>query len=255
MNIYVAGALWVLGVAAVTAVLTILVRRFSKGDENAAEGIGGVFTIVAGVQAVLMAFVLISLFDTVGSARSGSFTEANALVGVYWAGDSLPEPARTQIQELTRSYTNTVIEQEWPSMREGEPVATAGWDQLERIRVTIDSAPTENDWQSDRKTEAASQLWTVYEARQSRLGAAGESGVSAVLWITLLVGSLLTIALPYLFYVPKLHVHIVMIAVLTGTITLLLFSIYQLQNPFGGGAPVDPDAFTAASGQMHGLAT
>jgi hypothetical protein len=251
MSIYVAGALWVLGVAAAAAAATILVHRFSKGERSAGDALSGVFTIVAGVQAVLVAFVLISLFDMVSSVRNGSYTEANGLVGVHWASDSLPAPAKEQIQDQTRSYASTVIEQEWPSMREGAPVGGAGWDQLERIRVAIDTAATENDWQATRKSEAAGQLWRVYEARQARLTAAGNAGVSTVVWIALIVGSLLAMALPYLFDVPRLHVHMVVVGVFAGTIALLLFSIYQLQNPFSGGAQVEPDAFTSAVGQMQ----
>jgi Protein of unknown function (DUF4239) len=254
MNIYVAGAIWVLGIAAVAAAVTILVHRVSHGDRNAGDAVSGVFTIVAGVQAVLIAFVLISLFDAVSSVRDGSHTEANALVGVFWASDSLPPAARDQIQGMARAYAGTVIEQEWPRMREGEPVGGNGWELLERMRGAIDTAATENDWQQERRSEAASQLWAVYEARQARLTAAGNVGVTSVVWIALIVGSVLTLALPYLFDVPKLVTHMVVVGILAGTIALLLFSIYQLQNPFSGGAQFEPDAFRSAMDQMHGRA-
>jgi len=251
MNLYVVGAVWVLGVTAVAAVVTILVHRFSPGPRDANDAVTGVFTIVAGVQAVLLAFVLISLFDTVSSVEGDSHTEANALVAVYWASDSLPSPAREQIQELCRSYADTVVEQEWPSLQEGAPVAGTGWDLIERMRVAIDGAPAESDWQQQRKSEAASQLWAVYEARQARLTAAtGGTGVSTVVWLALIVGSILSISLPYLFDVSKLVTHMVIVGALAATIALLMFSIYQLQNPFSGGALVQPDAFSSAIDRM-----
>lgn len=246
MNVYLAGALWVLGFAAVAAVVTILVHRHAPAEgRNGNEAVSGVFAIVGGLHAVLLAFVLISLFDTVSTVREGSHTEANALVAVYWAGDALPDPARTQIQDLARSYARTVIDQEWPSMREGERVDQAGWGILDRIRAAIDGAPAEEDWQQDRRAEAASQLWTVYEAREARLNAAGTGGVSAVVWIALIVGSVLSLSLPYLFDGPKLFTHMVIMVAMAGTVALLMFAIYQLQNPFSGGAQVEPDAFGA----------
>jgi hypothetical protein len=247
MNIYVTGTAWVLGVAAVAAVATILVHRLSSSERNANDSITGVFTIVAGLQAVLMAFVLISLFDTARSITEDSYTEANALVAVHWASDSLPPPARDEIQELARSYARTVADQEWPSQREGAPVAGPGSDLLERMRVAIDGAPADGDWQQERKSEAASQLWAVYEARQARMNAAGDGGVTTVVWLVLVVGSVLSIALPYLFDVPKLITHMVIVGTLAATIALLMFSIYQLQNPFSG---VEPDAFDSAFEQM-----
>lgn len=250
MNVYVAGALWVLGVAAASVVVTILVHRFTHDSRNADDAVTGVFTIVAGLQAVLLAFVLISLFDTVSTVREDSHTEANGLTAVYWASDSLPAPAREQLQDLSRSYAATVVEREWPSMRVGEPAGGSGWELLERMRVAIDGAPAETDWQQERKSEAASQLWGVYEARQARLTAAGHAGVSTVVWLALIAGSVLSISLPYLFDVPKLLTHAMIVGTLAGTIALLMFAIYQLQNPFSGGAQVEPDAFSSAIDRM-----
>lgn len=246
MNVYVGGAGWVLGVAALAVAGTILFHRFRPADASSGnDAIGTVFGLVGGLHAVVMAFVLISLFDTVSTVRDGAQSEANGLVAVYWASDSFSDPAKGQIQELSRTYARTVIDQEWPSMREGDPVAGPGWSLLDRIRAAIAAAPTESDWQIDRKTEAASQLWGVYEARQARLTAAGDSGVSTVVWIALIVGSILSISLPYLFDGPKVITHAILMAALAGTIALLLFAIYQLQNPFSGGAQVGPDAFNS----------
>ncbi|HEV2784445.1 MAG TPA: hypothetical protein VGX25_34085 [Actinophytocola sp.] len=246
MNIYVAGAVWVLGIAALAAGVTILVHRYRSADGDGNDAIATVFGVIGGLHAVLMAFVLISLFDTVTTVNEGSHTEANSLVAVYWASDALAEPARGQIQELARSYARTVTDQEWPSMREGAPVGPQGFALLERMRSTIDGAAADTDWQQERKTEAASQLWNVYQARDARLTAAGNAGVSTVVWLALIVGSALSIGVPYLFRGPKLATHVILMASLAAAIALLMFAIYQLQNPFSGGARVEPDAFTAA---------
>jgi hypothetical protein len=246
MNIYVTGAIFVLGVGIVAAFVTIPVRRYSpKEGRSGNEALGTVFAIVGGLSAVILAFVLISLFDSVATARDGSYTEANSLVAVYWAAGSLPEPQRGQIQETSRTYARTVIDQEWPAMRGGSAINDGGWALLDKIRASIDAAQTDSDWQNDRKTEAASQLWNVYQARQARLTAAGSSGVSAVVWIALVAGSILSLALPYLFDGPKLGTHMTIMFSLAATIALLMFAIYQLQNPFSGGARVEPTAFTS----------
>jgi hypothetical protein len=246
MNVYVGGAIWVIGVAAIAAVATILFHRIRLADARSGnDAIGTVFGLVGGLHAVVMAFVLISLFDGVSTVRDGARSEANGLVAVYWASDSLPDPAKGQIQELSRTYARAVIDQEWPSLRDGTTVTGSGWSLLDRIRAAIDAAPAESDWQNERKSEAASQLWSVYEARQERLNAAGDSGVSTVVWLALIVGSMLSISLPYLFDGPKVIAHAIIMFSLAGTIALMLFAIYQLQNPFSGGAQVGPDAFNS----------
>jgi hypothetical protein len=60
MNVYLIGLLWVLGAAAIATLLMIGVRRFISDERRAAgdEAAGRVFTVVAGLQAVLVAFVL-----------------------------------------------------------------------------------------------------------------------------------------------------------------------------------------------------
>lgn len=247
MNIYLLGALWIGGAALSAAVLAYLVRRFWAHDDRARnnEAAGQVFTIVAGLNAVLVAFVLIALFDAVKDADDASYREADGLVAAAWASDSLPAGTGDQIRALARAYATTVVDDEWPQMSGGASVPSTGWSQLDRLRRTLEQAPVDDDWQVERKTEAAHQLWAVYEARQDRLDAAG-SGVDAVVWFTLLLGSVLSIGLPLLFGGPSVRAHVIIVGTLTATIALLLYATYQLQNPFGGGAGVDPGAFRAA---------
>ncbi|WP_436494442.1 hypothetical protein [Actinokineospora sp. HUAS TT18] len=154
MNIYVAGIFWVLGAAAVAAVVAYLVRRIGETDgimENN-EAAGQVFTIVGGLHAVLLAFVLISLFDSVNAAEDGSYREADSLVAASWAADALPEPTRTDVRDLSISYAGTVADQEWPLMREGNGDAgDDGWRQLDQLRVSVAAAAVSDEWQNDRR--------------------------------------------------------------------------------------------------------
>lgn len=247
MNIYVTGTIWVLGAAVLTGVIAFLVRR-QRVDEDRDQDTSmasTVFTLVGGLHAVLLVFVLIALFDATSTAEDDAVREADGLVAISWAGDSLPEPARTRIHELCQSYAATVVEQEWPRMREGEQVEGDGWAKLDDLRLAIEQVPPADDWQQDRKAEAANQLWEVYQARQDRLNAIG-SGVSTVVWFALILGSLMSMALPYLFGATKLRAYVVTVSILGATIALLLFAIFQLQNPFSGGASVEPEAFEAA---------
>src|SRR5215208_1810613 len=82
---------------------------------------GNVFTIVAGLNAVLLAFVLISQFDAASAAGEDARREADALVGLNWAAGSLAEPTSGRVHALTRSYATTVVEEEWPRLRAAQP--------------------------------------------------------------------------------------------------------------------------------------
>jgi len=247
MNIYVAGILWVGGAAAVGAVIGYLVRRFGwdegRADNN--DAAGQVFTIVGGLHAVLVAFVLISLFDSVNAAGDGAQAEADSLVAATWAADSLPAGTRDKVHQLATAYATTVARQEWPRLADGGEILTTGWAQLDELRRTVAAATVDGDWQLAQKTEASNQLWAVYQARQRRFDSGG--GVGGVVWFALILGGVITsILLPNLFGGTRPGAHIIIVSTLAGTITLLLFAIYQLQNPFSGGAMIPADAFTSA---------
>ena len=245
MNLYVVGLLWVIGVALLAGSLAYLVRRIgaTEGVVENNEAAGQVFTLVGGLQAVLLAFVLISLFDATSDAEDGSYREADSLVAAVWAADSLPSE---DVAAQARSYVHEVISREWPKMRDGQPVDDTGWSTLADLRSAVAAAPATDEWTVDQKNEAVTQLWQVYQARQERLNAATDDGVNSVVWFALVVGAVMAVALPILFGGPKPATHIFIVSILAGTMTLLLFATQQLQNPYGGGAQVGPAAFESA---------
>jgi hypothetical protein len=256
MNIYVSGLVSVLGSALIAVGIAYLLHRKNPAVNRASnnDSASNVFTIVGGLQAVLIAFVLISLFDNVSTVSTDSYTEANAMVAIYWDADSLPQPDQNKIHQLCLDYTNTVINTEWTQLQNGATTVTGpGWQQLQSLHSAITTAAVDNsdNWRLNEKTDAANQLWQVFQARQSRLSAASGGGVSLVVWLALIVGSLLTLALAYLFGGAKLIPHMIMVGVLAGTVALLLFAVYQMQDPFTGGAAVGPDAFTSALSRLQ----
>ncbi|WP_158886874.1 DUF4239 domain-containing protein [Amycolatopsis anabasis] len=248
MSIFLSGLLWVFGAVVVGAVVGYLVRRFGldEGRPGNNDAAGQVFTIVGGLNAVVIAFVLVSLYDGVSAAQDGSYKEANSLVAATWAADSLPEPTRAQAREISRAYATTVAEQEWPQLRSGEQVAGPGWQHLDQLRDVVEQAQLSDDaqgWMADQKKEAMTQLAELYQARQARLTEANDPGIGTVVWCVLVLGSVITVLLPNLFGGTKMVTHVIIVSTLAGTLALLLFGIYQLQNPYTGGAKVEPDAF------------
>lgn len=247
MDIYLSGLLWVGGAACAAALVAYLIRRFgsTEGTVENNEAAGQVFTLVGGLQAVLVAFVLISLFDGASAAEDGSYTEADGLVAAVWAADSLSPRVRAELAEQARSYARTVIDDEWPRMRDGSPVGDKGWHELSGLRATVAAAPADSEWAVDQKGEASERLWSAYEARQERLNTATSGGVNSVVWFALVAGAIMSLALPLLFGGPRPLTHILIVSTLAATMTLLLFATQKLQNPYSGGAEVEPAAFVS----------
>lgn len=73
-----------------------------------------------------------------------------------------------------------------------------------------------------------------------------DNNVGMVVWFVLIGGSVIFVLLPNLFGGTKSLTHVVIVSTLAAATTLLLFAIFQLQNPFAGGSKVGPDAFRQA---------
>jgi hypothetical protein len=82
--------------------------------------IGWELTVLGTTYAVILGFMLYAVWARLGEAELNVDLEANGVIDVYRLADALPEPQRTQLQTLARSYVDSVIHQEWPQMAKGE---------------------------------------------------------------------------------------------------------------------------------------
>src|SRR5262252_9396163 len=81
--------------------------------------IGWQLSILGTTYAVILGFMLYAVWASFGEAELNVDLEANAVVDIYRLADALPEPQRTQLQALARSYVDAVINQDWPQMVRG----------------------------------------------------------------------------------------------------------------------------------------
>jgi hypothetical protein len=72
------------------------------------------------IYAVLLALVVIAVWEEYQAANETVEQEANALAEVFWLGHQLPESEGTHLQKLARSYAEEVVHKEWPLMEQGK---------------------------------------------------------------------------------------------------------------------------------------
>jgi uncharacterized membrane protein YgaE (UPF0421/DUF939 family) len=103
------------------------VRREAHNDVA-----GFIYAVLGVAYAVLLAFMLIAVWQDYNAAQTNVESEAHELAGVYFLASQLPEPERTRIQDLARTYARVVVEEEWPMMERGQTSPRA--DSLVRQR-------------------------------------------------------------------------------------------------------------------------
>jgi hypothetical protein len=94
----------------------VLFLALRKEHNDVADFIYSFFGVA---YAVLLAFVIIVVWQEHETAKNTVESEANEFAGDYFLADRSPTPVG-RVQGLVRSYARTVVEEEWPLMERSE---------------------------------------------------------------------------------------------------------------------------------------
>jgi hypothetical protein len=224
-----------------------LVPASSRQPHNDVAGF--IYAALGVIYAVLLALVVIAVWEEYDAASETVEQEANAVAEIFWLAHRLPEPEGTHIQELARSYAEEVIHIEWPLMEQGEaPLMTqtrgtpAGWTLIDEIRANLQDFQPHTPAAEQLYAEGLDQVQRLADARRMRLVAA-EEGIPGVLWSVLIFGGVAAISFTYLFGMENTSAHRLMVLSLAAVIGLVLFTIGAMEHPFSGGARIGTGPF------------
>jgi hypothetical protein len=224
-----------------------LVPAVSRQRHNDVAGF--IYAALGVIYAVLLALVVIAVWEEYGAANETVEQEANALAEVFWLGNRLPEPEGAHLQELAHSYAEEVVRKEWPLMEQGkqppleqEKGTPSGWALIDDIRANLQGFEPRTKAEEQLYAEGLDQVDSLADARRMRLVAA-EEGVPGVLWAVLIFGGMAAVGFTYLFGLESTWAHRLMVVILAGVIGLVLFTVGALEHPFSGGARIGTGTF------------
>jgi hypothetical protein len=233
----------VIGLSLVQRLVPVSVRE----EHNDVAGF--IYAALGVIYAVLLALVVIAVWEEFGRARVTVESEANALAEIFWLAHQRPEPEGPHLQELARSYAEVVVEEEWPLMQQGRtPLmeqtqeTPRGWVLIDDIRSTLQGYEPRTEAGQELYAQGLDQVQRLADARRTRLVQA-EEGIPSVLWVVLIVGGMVTVGFSYLFGLANTWAHRLMVVSLAGVIALVLFTISAMDHPFSGGARIGTEAF------------
>jgi hypothetical protein len=227
----------------VAVVGLLVVQRLVPSDRREGQNdVAGFFYAVLGVAyAVLLAFVVIAVWQDYETTQTNVESEAHELAGVYFLASQLPEPQRTHVQDLARMYARVVVEQEWPMMERGQTSPRAD-SLLRQLRLELLQFDPRTKGEQVLYERGLTDLHNAIDARRSRLLEVRE-GIPNLLWVVLVVGGVITVTFTYLFGLKSNVAHALMVAALTLLICAILFTIGEFNNPFSGVVEIRPEAF------------
>jgi len=219
----------------------IIIRRFVKIEQLRVnnEVAGFKFATVGVLYAVLLAFVVVVVWEKYNQADSDVAREAAASATVYRLSYGLDDQHGSAIRQALTTYLDTAIKQDWPAMEEGKGSEAASQAMSALYAAVLKFHAQQND--SIVLAELLRQLDTVSVSRRARILAAN-GAVPDILWVTLFGGAFLTVCFTFFFGVENVRAQ----ALMTGALTLLTFAglltVIAIDQPFGGGVRVPPAA-------------
>lgn len=239
------GPLIVLGTVAASLGGLLLVRRkvtlatLEKHNDVA----GFIIAVIGALYAVVLAFVVINVWEQFEVAKADASREAEVVDLLYADANFLPDHMEI-IQKDLRGYAESVINDEWKEMsihHSDSPKTDRQIDVLFKdFRATRPATP-----QATFYAESAKLLYELADLRRRRVDASGNQ-LPSVLWTVLIMGGVITIGFTYFFGVSHFGSHVLMVAALAAMIAVMLFLILSLDLPFSGDLQVTPEAMEQA---------
>ncbi len=241
----------VIFIVACSLFFTWLLNKFWPVDKRRAQNdlIGWQLTVLGTTYAVILGFMLLTVWTNFCNADVNADSEANALLNLYRLSEGLPAEQRAELQQETRAYAGTAINRDWPQMADSEVPDGTGkvnegmWKTLMSVKASSAVEVTAVD-------QSIAEIRELTEHRHLRL-LQSASRLPGMLWSVLIIGGILTIASASMFGAQSSNLHALQVFSFSLLVSLSLVTIADINRPFQGSVCVGSYAFQRAQHDMQ----
>ena len=247
--------LWLVGlimtvVVVAYAVGLLLLARYRYGEDRLKlnnEVAGFKYAVVGVLYAVLLAFVVIAVWEDYSETEDAVRAEAKAAVDLYRVAEALPGKGAA-IRSGVVKYVQDVRETSWDAMATGQESELVAQD-LRTLSHRILALDVQSRKEQILFQQALDLLTVITDNRNERLDSANGS-VPGVLWFVLVVGGIITLGYPAFFAASNLVAQVLMTGSLAALLALTLFLGLAFDFPFTGDPHISKEPFADALLQM-----
>jgi hypothetical protein len=237
------GFLWVAVVVIISVGGLVVFRKAVSHTrlENANAVSGQVFQLAGVLYAVLVAFLVVVVWEQFGAAEDATGAEASAITDLLRDSSALPAESRPAVQQSLIAYTRDLIDDEFPRMRRGESIEEQS-DQLTEVWDTYLKVQPESRNEIAFFDQDIVRLNDLSANRKMRVSTA-EASIPGELWVLLIGGGGVVMAFTFLFGTRDLLVHALAVGLTAALMGFVMYLIFALEHPFVGALSVQPDAY------------
>jgi hypothetical protein len=218
-------------------------------DRQSHNDVVGIFLSVTGIiYGIALGLIAVATWENYSNTDAKANAEAASIAALYRDVSSLPDPARSELQQDLRTYTQIVIQKSWPQQREGK-IPDAGTEELSVLQAALDRFDPATDGQKILYAESLTAFSQLVELRRARMEAA-VSGLPSPVWVVVIAGAIITLAITWFIRSLRFGVHIWMTLFLSIFIGLVIQLMVRLDKPYRGQYGINPAAFEVVYQQL-----
>jgi hypothetical protein len=230
-----------------------LVRRFVPREwlVESNDVVGNYLQTLGTIYAVLLAFVVIAVWQQFNDARSAVESEANDVLDLFRTASGFSEPARGELRGQLQTYVWAVLNREWEAMARNEDgVFEEVWSVFDHVADVLHQCDPCAERETSLYCEALSRLNDLSDVRAVRLSTS-RMRIPLALWALLFSGAVVTVGSMYLFAVASFGIHAIMTGALAGAVSHVLYVIADLDDAFAGDWQVPREPFERVLAHME----
>jgi hypothetical protein len=246
-------AAFFIGVCVVFSVGLQLLVRWIFGVEfivSNQEVAGFKYAVVGVAYAVLLAFVVVSVWEDFDETQQNIHAEAGRFYDVFRNSYDFPKEDGAKIRAAIQTYAIAVREKDWPAMRQGVRGSEAAADAYTKLSWTVGQIGAMQIGSLPSREHAISLMQDVADYRIWRLSDVGGK-MTRLVWAVLILGGIITLAYPAFFAPRQIGPQVLMTAGLAIIVGATFLLAVNLNNPFSGPEPVSAEAIDAVIARMH----
>lgn len=231
----------ILGVGVICAIFAVVIARITvgRGKKPADVTIGFLGPSLAALYLLVLALSLATEWQTISNADQAVTSEASAARDLYWSTAGLTSSQQAFLQEHVRDYVKTVVDHDWPQMKQGSLDDTS-LQQLVGINTYVLRSDPRNADAANSQLQAVTQLGTLFQVRSQREDAARQH-----LPLGLLAGvvatSLVVASFPFACGIGTHRGSIALAAVQAALVGIGVLVVLQLNHAYAGPLAVSPE--------------
>jgi Protein of unknown function (DUF4239) len=224
-------------VAALVLVLgtrEVLRRKLPPTDlEHAEKAVPFLLGSISGFYGLITGFMLSNSYAELRSLHGAVTSEINALAELDRVARQLPQPASGELQRGVDGYLRSVVRSELPLMAQGR-VSAQTTQALDQLWHVLGQFRPQSEWDTSMRNLALSGVVDLGDQRRKRI-LASRDRMPLLIWWILLGGGVIVVSGACLASLQHRRPAGLFLGALSAIVTLVLFVILALQQPFKYG--------------------